>query len=236
MTTPEQPLDVRALSVIVQDMLDECARNDGVLLLTGQGPDADRVELVYDERVTSIQLGELGVDLRLPGVDEQMLSTAVHDWYMNRPVCDAEAATRGVAVLTDCEDGQIAWQTVVSRGSATIPWAPSPWLSKDAVMKIRKACVWRSGLVVAAPVRRDNTAVWNAIPPTAGTAVLTNPERMISQMRQIGLYALDPCAVVSSAGTVVAAEREAAHRLAEQVSAPVVHVLPLREPARYQWR
>lgn len=227
--------DLHNLSQVVEEVLHERADRDGVLLLTGQGPQRDRVELVYDERVVDASLTDLVTTAEAAG-GTHALQVLIRDWYDARPVCDAEAAACGVALLAEDMHGQMMWQAHVARGNVSLPWVPSPWLSKTAVARIRRACTWRSGLVVAAPVRRGNTAVWQAIPQEAGTAVLTNPDRMIDQMRQVGLLAVDPCAVVSSAGTVVAAERSAAHRLAEQVSAPVVHVLPLKEPMRFQWR
>jgi hypothetical protein len=187
-----------------------------------------------DERSWRVDLAELADDL--PALGPDGLNRALLDHLTRRPVTDAEAARRGVAVLAWAGPAgdDLAWQVAVARGDRLVGWAPHPFTSALDVLSVRDAARARAADVVVRCSVEGPVLLLDADAPLLATAALAAPQQIIARSAELGLLLADGSVVVTPGRPVAWAPRGVAARLAGEGVEPCV-VLPWRELADLPW-
>jgi hypothetical protein len=197
------------------------------------------VVLEEGERRVRVRLGELAEAMTRAGVPAtpEGIAEALAAWVAHRPVTDATAASRGIAVLdwTDAGHTAIGWSVVVQRGGIGLPWTPSAEAGAGTVEAVRARAAARAAdldvdLRVEGPV-----ALWSHRQvPGFASAVLTAPDRLLARVTAAGLGLPEMHVVVTPHRPVACAAPGVAARLAGQTTEDRV-VLSWPELADLRW-
>ena len=204
----------------VADALLPCLATPGLRVALVERPGAGSVVVLEeDERCVRIHLGDLADDMTRAGVRPTTtgISTALASWIAHRPVTDAAAAARGIAVLdwSDATRTAVGWRVVVLRGELALPWVPSATTDAAVVHRIRSAATGRA-LDMPLDLRTEGpVALWShPSVPALATAALVAPERVIQRIAAAGLAVDDMHVVVTPDRPVACAGSGIAARLA----------------------
>ena len=191
------------------------------------------------ERRVRVHLGDLAEDMTAAGVPAtpEAICDALVAWVAHRPVTDAAAASRGVAVLdwTDPSHTAIGWTVVVQRGRLGLRWTPSAGVTAEALAAVRAQAAARAGslpldLRVEGPV-----ALWShRLVPGLATAALAAPDRLRARVAAAGLDVSDLHVVVTPHRPVACAGPGVSARLAGQTTEDRV-ILSWPELADLRW-
>jgi hypothetical protein len=190
------------------------------------------VVLEEDERCVRVHLGDLADEMTRAGVRPTTtgISAAFASWIAHRPVTDAAAAARGIAVLdwSDARRTTVGWRVVVLRGELALPWTPSASADAAALRRTRAAAIARAHDVVL-DLRTDGpVALWShASIPALASAALVAPERVLARIAAAGLALDDMHVVVTPDRPVACAGPGIAARLAGEITESSV-TLPWR--------
>ncbi|KQS60268.1 hypothetical protein ASG36_04685 [Geodermatophilus sp. Leaf369] len=213
------------------DLLDAAHR------LCADAPAGLRVELDHDRRDPALRveegershrtgLGALAGQITRNGHDGSpaALDRALQAWLDHRPVTDAEAARRGIAVLVWADDTESAlgWQVVVHRGDVVVGWVPHPFTHADTVTSVRAAAAARAADVVVRCSTEGPVLLLDADDPLLATAALSAPEQVLATAGELGLRLADARVVVTPGRPVAWAEPAVAARLAGETVEPSV--------------
>ncbi len=191
-----------------------------------------------DERLWRVDLADLAAELPATGADlgPAGLDRALREHLTRRPVTDAEAARRGVAVLawSGPAGDDLAWQVAVSRDGRLVGWAPHPFTSAFDVLAVREAARARAADVVVRCSVEGPVLLLDADEPLLATAALVAPEQLVARSAELGLLLADGSVVVTPGRPVAWAPRAVTARLAGESVEPCV-VLPWRELADLPW-
>ncbi len=218
--------------------------------LCAQGRPGVHLAVVDDDRGTALVLGEAERSCR-SDLDDLALAVArsQHDmspagldaalgrWLDTRPVTDAEAGRRGIAVLTwtDPTESALAWQVVVHRGADVVGWVPYPFTPVGDVLAVREAALQRAADVVVRCSVEGPVLLLDADDPLLATAACSAPELVLARAARAGLRMRDARVVVTPGRPVAWAEPAVAARLAGETVEPCV-VLPWRALPDLPWR
>ncbi len=217
------------------------ASSDSYSLSISSGQDS-RLVVTENERRTSVPLEKVLTAMqRACPLDEVVpVARALEVWLSQRPVCDQEAFTSGLATLMWSQRAHerrhrglrdLRWQVVVLRPDATIPvpWVPSTVTSKRTIKQIRESSRDRSAAREIARLSAGDVVVWAcAQEPMVSSAVLANPTRVAKQSAEMLAVGEDDLRMVVAPGRPVAiaapvgAARLSAESVAEHVTAPLV--------------
>jgi len=191
-----------------------------------------------DERLWRVDLAELADELPATGADlgPAGLDRALREHLTRRPVTDAEAARRGVAVLAWAGPAgdDLAWQVAVARGDLLVGWTPHPFTGALDVLAVRDAARARAADVVVRCSVEGPVLLLDADAPLLATAALAAPEQVVARSAELGLLLADGSVVVTPGRPVAWAPRAVAARLAGEGVEPCV-VLPWRQLADLPW-
>lgn len=174
------------------------------------------------ERSTRVALVDLAEEMAHAGVrgTPEGMAAALTAWVARRPVTDAAAAERAVAVLdwSDAEHSALGWRPMVRRGGLALPWQPSAAVDAAALAATRRAATGRSAqlpldLRVEGPI-----ALWSHPVTALATAVLASPARLLTAVAAAGLAVPDLHVVVTPYRPVACAAPGVAARLAGQAA------------------
>lgn len=190
------------------------------------------------ERSARADLDDLAVavarsqqDMSPTGLDAALLR-----WLDTRPVTDAEALRRGIAVLSwaDAAESALAWQVVVHRGDDVVGWVPHPFTPAAEVLTVRAAASERAADVVVRCSVEGPVLLLDADDPLLATAACSAPEHVLAQASRAGLRLADARVVVTPGRPVAWADPAVAARLAGETVEPCA-VLPWRSLADLPW-
>ncbi|SCX38318.1 hypothetical protein SAMN03159343_0376 [Klenkia marina] len=234
---PRRVLDVEDLVEAARDL---CATGPaGVhLVLDEDDPRHPTLRVEEDERSCSVDLLELAQVIAgsRTGTGPDDLAAALRGWLDERPVTDAEAARRGIAVLawSPVADDRLTWQVAVRRATGLVAWAPHPFTSAGDVLATRAAAWARAADVVVRCTVEGPVLLLDADEPHLATAALAAPEQVLARAAALGLPLGDGSVVITPGRPVAWANRGVSGRLAGETSEPCA-VLPWREVADLPW-
>lgn len=199
----------------------------GPALVVEEGERTHRAEL---DRL-AVEIAQRQTDLSPAGLDAALLR-----WLDVRPVTDAEAARRGIAVLDWADDAQtrLGWQVVVHRGAVVVGWTPHPFTPADEVLAVRAAALQRAADVVVRCSVEGPVLLLDADDPLLATAACSAPELVLADASRLGLRLADARVVVTPGRPVAWAEPPVAARLAGETVEPSV-TLPWRALPDLPW-
>jgi hypothetical protein len=197
------------------------------------------VVLEEGERRVRTHLGDLAEDMTAAGVPATPdgICDALAAWVAHRPVTDASAAGRGVAVLdwTDPRHTAIGWTVVVQRGRLGLPWRPSEAVSAEDLGRTRTAAANRAASIALDLRVEGPVALWShRLVPVLATAALAAPDRLRARVAAAGLDVPDLHVVVTPHRPVACAGPGVAARLAGQITEDRV-ILSWRELTDLSW-
>jgi len=234
---PRRTLDVEDLVDAARDLC--AAGRPGLhLVLDEDDPRRPTLRVEEDERSCAVDLLDLARAITADRLDvgPAGLAAALQRWLDERPVTDAEAARRGIAVLAwSAVDGdRLAWQVAVRRRSALVAWTPHPFTSAADVLGTRDAAWARAADVVVRCTVEGPVLLLDADDPHLATAALAAPEQVLRRAAELGLPLGDGSVVVTPGRPVAWAARGVSGRLAGETTEPCV-VLPWRQVADLPW-
>ncbi len=191
-----------------------------------------------DERSRRTDLADLAgrivgsqVDLGPAG-----LAAALDRWVDERPVTDAEAARRGIAVLgwSGAAGQDLAWQVAVQRRTGLMAWTPHPFTAVLDVLAVQEAARARAADVVVRCTAEGPVLLLDADEPHLATAALSAPEQVLTRAAALGLRLSEGSVVITPGRPVAWAGRAVAERLAGETVEPCA-VLRWREVLDLPW-
>jgi hypothetical protein len=232
------PISVADLREAAADVLPGLA-TAGLQVSLQDRPGAGTVVVLReDERSLRVDLADLAEDLTRARVAATPagLEAALTGWVARRPVTDAAAAARGVAVLdwTDACCGAVGWRVVVPREDDALPWTPSRGASTATVARAREAALDRAAALTVDLRVEGPLALWSHATPVLASAVLAEPERALAHAARAGLSLADAHVVVTPSRPVAVGDGRATARLAGATGEPCVR-LPWRAVATLPW-
>lgn len=197
------------------------------------------VVLEEDERSVRVPLDELADEMTRAGVSPtaEGMAEALATWVAHRPVTDAAATARGIAVLdwADRRETAVGWRVVVLRGRLALPWTPSPSADAGMVHRARSSATGRAQEVVLDLRVEGPVALWShSQVPLLATAALVAPERMLVRITAAGPAMPDMHVVVTPRRPVACAGPAVAARLAGETTEASITV-PWRRLAELPW-
>ncbi|SDN58071.1 hypothetical protein SAMN05660199_00328 [Klenkia soli] len=208
------------------------------LVLDEDDPHHPWLEVEEDERSLRTDLADLADEVVGSQLDlgPAGLAAALDRWVDERPVTDAEAARRGIAVLawTGTSGGDLAWQVAVQRRTGLVGWAPHPFSAAADVLGIREAARARAADVVVRCTVEGPVLLLDADQPHLATAALSAPEQILARMAALGLRLSEGSVVVTPGRPVAWAGRAVAERLAGETVEPCA-VLSWRDVLDLPW-
>ncbi|MEI4270690.1 hypothetical protein TEK04_03040 [Klenkia sp. LSe6-5] len=208
------------------------------LVLDEDDPRRPTLRVEEDERSQGVDLLELagGISGGTHDVGPAGLAAALRRWVDERPVTDAEARRRGIAVLgwSRTGDGTLTWQVAVRRGTGSVTWTPHPFTSALDVLAVQGAARARAADVVVRCSAVGPVLLLDADEPQLATAALAAPEQVLDRAVEIGLPLGAGCVVVTPGRAVAWAAPAVARRLAGESTEPCA-VLPWRAVADLPW-
>ena len=191
-----------------------------------------------DERSHRTDLLDLADDLTRARVETgpAALDAVLAGWLEQRPVPDAEAARRGIAVLTwsDPAQQQLGWQVTVQRRGGLVGWTPHPFTPVADLLTIRDAALLRAADVVVRCTVEGPVLLLDADEPLLATAALSAPEQVLARAAALGLPLGDGRVVVTPGRPVAWTAPFVAGRLAGESVEPCA-VLPWRAIPDLPW-
>ena len=233
------PVDVSDLHEVAVDLLPRLATPNLELELVRRPGAGTVLRVQEDERSQLVPLVDLADDMSSAGVaaTSTAIEAALRAWVARRPVTDAAAASRGIAVLdwADAAETVVGWTVVVTRGDVALPWAPSPAARTTELHRTRSAATGRAHDVGLDLRVEGPLALWShRTVPVLATAALVAPELMLHRIAGAGLALPDMHVVITPQRPVVCASAGVARRLASQASEPSV-TLPWRHLVDLPW-
>lgn len=224
LTAPRPHITVTDLTAAAIGVLAD-HRLPGVTLTLADGPaDVPVLLVIEDERQTTVALDHLARQMERAYVpaEPDALDTALRTWLEHRPVTDAHARDRGLAVLDWADPAQtrLTWRVAVARHSdLVLPWAPSADLTAEARRDIEEQATFRARLLPGALNIDGQVALWTATGvPMLSTALLTNPDQMITDMLVGGLTARELHVVIAPYRALACADGDLARRLSGETA------------------
>jgi hypothetical protein len=208
------------------------------LLLDEDDPRRPTLRIEEAERSCAVDLLELARSIAGSRWDlgPGGLAAALQRRVDERPVTDAEAARRGIAVLAWSTAGteELVWQVAVQRAPGLMAWAPHPFTSAADVLGTRGAAWARAADVVVRCSVEGPVLLLDADEPHLATAALTAPELVLARAAELGLPLREGRVVITPGRPVAWANRSVAGRLSGETSEPCV-VLPWRAVSDLPW-
>ena len=164
------------------------------------------------------------------------LAAALDRWIDERPVTDAEAARRGIAVLgwAGAAGGELGWEVTVQRRTGLMAWTPHPFTAVLDVLAVQEAARARAADVVVRCTAEGPVLLLDADLPHLATAALNAPEQVLARAAELGLRLSEGSVVVTPGRPVAWAGRAVAQRLAGETVEPCA-VLRWREVLDLPW-
>lgn len=234
---PRRTVDVDDLVDAARDLC--TTGRPGLHLELDEGdPRHPTLRVAEDERSCAVDLLDLARSVAVSRWDlgPAGLAAALQGRLDERPVTDAEAARRGIAVLawSRVDADELVWQVAVQRPSGLAAWAPHPFTSAAAVLGTRDAAWARAADVVVRCTVEGPVLLLDADEPHLATAALAAPELVLDRAARLGLPLHDGSVVVTPGRPVAWAARGVAGRLAGETSEPCA-VLPWRAVPDLPW-
>ena len=208
------------------------------LVLDEDDPRHPELVVEEEERSRRTDLGDLAggivgsqLDLGPAG-----LAAALDRWLDERPVTDAEAARRGIAVLgwAGPAGDELAWQVAVQRRTGLMAWTPHPFTAVLDVLSVQEAARARAADVVVRCTAEGPVLLLDADQPHLATAALSAPEQVLARAAALGLRLSDGSVVITPGRPVAWAGQAVARRLAGETVEPCA-VLRWRELSALPW-
>lgn len=234
---PRRVVDVEDLVDAARDLC--AAGRPGLrLLLDEHDPRRPTLRIEEGERSCAVDLLDLAQVVASSRWDlgPAGLAAALQRRVDERPVTDAEAARRGIAVLawSGTDPDQLVWQVAVQRAPGLVAWSPHPFTPAADVLRTRDAAWARAADVVVRCTVEGPVLLLDADEPHMATAALTAPELVLARAAQLGLPLREGRVVITPGRPVAWANRSVAGRLSGETAEPCA-VLPWRTVADLPW-
>lgn len=188
------------------------------------------IVVTEDDRTLSLRFDALIETLHHTRVTTAGIEDGLRAWADTRPVSNAAATTKGIAVLGRYGH-EPRWQVVVPRATGVAPaWVPTLHDTPAIIADIRRSALRRAQYLTVTPLASGRVTMWTYLPcPALSSAVLTQPEALTANTPIEHL-----CVVFAPGRSVAVADQTAATRMVSEVSHPFT-VIPADALDNFGW-